>query len=148
MHLGRSNVTIVSPNAPRTLKRYYSKSKCSSANAMLNPNWAKSGSGAPAPKSAPSDTKSVTFAKGIFQASDLPKFISNPIREASFSWFSVLTCFGLRLKQIGIRCSGSRKWSQRYEIDYFCQWFCWAFRCAENLSSSSSYGATEVSLAP
>ena len=68
MLLGRLNVTIVSPNAPRTLKRYYSNRKCSSANAMLNPNWAKSGSGAPAVKSAPSDTKSATFAKGIFQA--------------------------------------------------------------------------------
>ena len=25
--------------------------------------------------------------------------------------------------QIGIRCSGTRKCSQRYEIDHFCQWF-------------------------
>ena len=29
-YLDRSNVTIVSPNASRTLKRYYSKSKCTS----------------------------------------------------------------------------------------------------------------------
>ena len=72
-------------NAPQTLKRYYSKSKCSSANAMLNLNGAKSGSGAPAPKNAPNDTKSATFAKRIFKASDLPKFILNPTREPSFS---------------------------------------------------------------
>ena len=85
MLIGCSNVMIVSSNAPRTLKCYYSKSKCSSANTMLNPNRAKSGSGAPAPKSAPSDTKSATFAKGIFQTSDLPKFILDPIREPAFS---------------------------------------------------------------
>ena len=36
-------------------------------DAMLNPNRAKSGSGAPGPKSAPFDTKSATFAPGIFQ---------------------------------------------------------------------------------
>ena len=48
-------------------------------------NRAKSGSGAPGPKSVPRDTKSATFAKGIFQPFDLPKFLPNPIREPSFS---------------------------------------------------------------
>ena len=36
-------------------------------DAMLNPNRAKSGSGAPGPKRAEFDTKSITFAMGIFQ---------------------------------------------------------------------------------
>ena len=45
----------------------------------------KSGSGVPGPKSAPRDTKSATFAKGIFQPFDLPKLLPNPIREPSFS---------------------------------------------------------------
>ena len=40
-------------------------------DAMLNPNRAKSGSGAPGPKSAPFDTKSATFAPGIFQPFEL-----------------------------------------------------------------------------
>ena len=31
MHLKRSNVTIVSSNAPQALKRYYSKLKCTSS---------------------------------------------------------------------------------------------------------------------
>ena len=43
--------------------------RCSAVqmDAMLNPNRAKSGSGAPVPQSAPFDIKSITFAMGIFQ---------------------------------------------------------------------------------
>ena len=33
-----------------------------------------------------------------------------------------------RMTQIGIRCSGTRKCSQRYEIDHFCQGF---FSCIQ-----------------
>ena len=38
-------------------------------------NRAKSGSGAPGPKSALRDTKSTTFAKGFFQPSNLLKYL-------------------------------------------------------------------------
>ena len=41
----------------------------------LNWKWAKSGSGAPGPKSALRDTKSTTFAKGFFQPSNLLKYL-------------------------------------------------------------------------
>ena len=40
--------------------------------------------------------------------------------KASLGTFPVQTYFGLRVKQIVIRCSGTRKWSQSYEIDHFC----------------------------
>ena len=36
-------------------------------DAMLNAIGAKSGSGGPGPKSVPRDTKSATFAPGVFQ---------------------------------------------------------------------------------
>ena len=44
---------------------------------------AKSGSGAPGPKSAPRRSKSTTFAKGIFQLSNLQKIAMNPIGDPS-----------------------------------------------------------------
>ena len=40
-------------------------------DAMLNPNRAKSGSGAPGPKTSNLNTKSITFAMGIFQPFEL-----------------------------------------------------------------------------
>jgi len=46
-------------------------------------NRAKSGSGAPGPKSGPRCTKSITFAKGFFQQFNLPKFFLNPVGELS-----------------------------------------------------------------
>ena len=53
-------------------------------NAMLNPNRAKSGSGAPGPKSAPRGSKSTTFANGFFQPFSPLKFFLNPIGESPF----------------------------------------------------------------
>ena len=50
--------------------------------------------------------------------------------------------------QIGIRCSGTQKCSQRFEIDHFCSCFFSAIQSVEILSSSWTYGATGVSLAP
>ena len=44
---------------------------------------AKSGSGAPGPESAPRGTKSTTFAKGIVQPFNLPKFFPNPVWKPS-----------------------------------------------------------------
>ena len=37
----------------------------------------------------------------------------------------------LRMTQIGIRCSGTKKCSQRYEIDYFSQRICSAIQPSE-----------------
>ena len=44
---------------------------------------AKSGSGAPGPKSAPRRSKSTTFAKGIVQLFNLRKVAMNPIGDPS-----------------------------------------------------------------
>ena len=44
---------------------------------------AKSGSGAPGPKSAPRRSKSTTFAKGIFQLFNLQQIVMNPIGDPS-----------------------------------------------------------------
>ena len=44
---------------------------------------AKSGSGAPGPKSAPKRSKSITFTKGIYQLLNLQKIAMNPIRDPS-----------------------------------------------------------------
>ena len=44
---------------------------------------AKSGSGDPGPEIASRGTKSTTFAKGVFQPFNLPKFFPNPVGEPS-----------------------------------------------------------------
>ena len=50
-------------------------SKLEIASPSRTLNRAKSGSGAPGPKSALRDTKSTTFAKGFFQPSNLLKYL-------------------------------------------------------------------------
>ena len=37
----------------------------------------------------------------------------------------------LKPTQIGVRCSGTRKWSKRFNIDHFCQGFCSAIQSSE-----------------
>ena len=61
-------------------------------------NRAKSGSGAPGPESAPRGAKSTTFAEGIFQPFNLPKFFPNPVREPSVFLFNVRYTYNTKLK--------------------------------------------------
>ena len=73
MHLKRSNVTIVSSNAPQALKPH----------PWVRQIGAKSASSPPRPKSAPRGSKSTTFARGIIQSFHLPNFLHNPIGDPS-----------------------------------------------------------------
>ena len=43
--------------------------------------------------------------------------------ELYFAFINSTLNFNTKSSQIGIWCSGTRKCSQRYEIDHFCQWF-------------------------
>ena len=49
----------------------------------------KSGSGVPGPEIAPRGTKSTSFAKGFFQASNLPEYLPKRVSES----LRVLECF-------------------------------------------------------
>ena len=83
MHLERSRTCIVSSNAPRSLKRLYSKRKIG-----MNPVWdpsvlsTKSASGASGHKSAPRGSKSTTFGNGFFQPCSPLKLFPNPVGES------------------------------------------------------------------
>ena len=70
---GRSDVTIVSSNAPQALKPH----------PWVRQIGAKSASSPPRPKSAPRGSKSTTFARGIIQSFHLPNFLHNPIGDPS-----------------------------------------------------------------
>ena len=57
----------------------------------LHPNSKPSqiGTGGSGPESAPRGSKSITFAKGIFQPFHLPKFLPNPIGNLRFYLFNI-----------------------------------------------------------
>ena len=67
---------------------------------MLNPNLKSSQIGiwCSGTKKCSRDTKSATFAKGIFQPFDLPKFFPNSVKKLSFFLLNVFYTYNTKLK--------------------------------------------------
>ena len=75
--------TYMFQNAFNLKNRLRSRTRVINSTLNYNTKSSQNGSGVPGPENGSRGTKSITFAKGIFQPFNLQKFLPNPVGEPS-----------------------------------------------------------------